>query len=53
MLRPKVNVYKSSEIGLGVWISSGHNMFGSKIFGITFSLLLIDIYFGLEVSKRY
>lgn len=53
MLRPKINIYKSREIGLGAWISSGNNMFGSKIFGITVSLLLIDIYFGLEIINRY
>jgi hypothetical protein len=53
MVKPKINIYKSNEIGLGAWISWGNNAFGSRIFGIMFSLLLIDLYVGLEVTKRY
>jgi hypothetical protein len=53
MISPSIYFKKTCYFEIGASISSGHNMFGERIFGFKVNFFWLEFYMGLVYFPRF
>jgi len=53
MIKPKISIQRSYQFGVGIHLINGVNMFGTRLLGLTISLLWLEATILLEFTKRF